>query len=141
MHFATPSLPPPSVTTLPSPTHPVCIALHSSSVATPRPPEWPQLAAPHAHNVGPQGNACSAGDSAAYERRGGSLDDVVIISALRTPICKAKRGGLRDTPADDLLATVLKATLQQTGVEPAVRQQSELISSTAVCTSRLLCCM
>ena len=48
------------------------------------------------------------------------MDDVVIVSALRTPICKAKRGGLKDTPADDLLATVLKATLQQTGIEPAV---------------------
>jgi hypothetical protein len=33
---------------------------------------------------------------------------------------QAKRGGLKDTLADDLLATVLKATLQQTGVEPQV---------------------
>ena len=65
-------------------------------------------------------NPTSAGDSAAYERRASSLDDVVIVSALRTPVCKAKRGGFKDTPADDLLAAVLKATLQQTGVEPQV---------------------
>lgn len=31
---------------------------------------------------------CSAGDSAAYERRGPALDDIVIVSALRTPITK-----------------------------------------------------
>jgi len=42
------------------------------------------------------------------------------VSALRTPVCKAKRGGFKDTHADDLLAAVLKATLQQTGVEPQV---------------------
>ena len=82
------------------------------------PPRECGLSSPTSSPV--QGNACSAGDSAAYERLGGSLDDVVIISALRTPICKAKRGGLKDTPADDLLSAVLKATLQQTGIEPAV---------------------
>ncbi len=88
------------------------------------PPRECGLSSPTSSPV--QGNACSAGDSAAYERLGGSLDDVVIISALRTPICKAKRGGLKDTPADDLLATVLKATLQQTGVEPAVSLQPSI---------------
>ena len=93
------------------------------SVAT---PPWHLLTTPadiprRRVSASVQGNACSAGDSAAYERIGGSMDDVVIISALRTPICKAKRGGLKDTTADDLLATVLKATLQQTGIEPAVR--------------------
>lgn len=60
----------------------------------------------------------SAGDSAAYERRPVSLDDVVIVSACRTPLCKAKRGGLKDTPADDMVATVLKETIRRTGVEP-----------------------
>lgn len=61
---------------------------------------------------------CSAGDSAAYERRAASLDDVVIVAALRTPLTKAKRGGLRDTDAVDLLATVFKAVIAQSGVEP-----------------------
>jgi hypothetical protein len=31
---------------------------------------------------------CSAGDSAAYQRRNTNLDDVVIVSALRTPLTK-----------------------------------------------------
>ena len=61
----------------------------------------------------------SAGDSAAYARTGGSLDDVVIVSAVRTPLCRAKRGGLRDTPADDLVAAVLKETIRRTGIEPS----------------------
>lgn len=62
--------------------------------------------------------ACSAGDSAAYERRNSTLDDVVVVAALRTPMTKAKRGGLKDTDAVDLLATVLKAVLEQSRIEP-----------------------
>ncbi|CAD7698731.1 unnamed protein product [Ostreobium quekettii] len=65
-----------------------------------------------------QTGACSAGDSAGYERRNASLDDVVIVAALRTPMTKAKRGLLKDTTADELLAAVLKAVVQRTGVEP-----------------------
>jgi acetyl-CoA acyltransferase 1 len=38
---------------------------------------------------------CSAGDSAAYERRNVSLDDVVIVSALRTPLTKVRRRARR----------------------------------------------
>eukprot|EP00887_Chlorella_sp_A99_P006474 scaffold3.g6474.t1 len=67
------------------------------------------------------GVAChptSAGDSAAYERRSVSLDDVVIVSAVRTALCKAKRGGFKDTPVDDLVAAVLAETIRRTGVEP-----------------------
>ena len=33
-------------------------------------------------------NPTSAGDSAPYPRRASSQDDVVIVSALRTPVCK-----------------------------------------------------
>lgn len=62
----------------------------------------------------------SVGDSAAYERRNLSCDDVVIVSACRTALCKAKRGGFKDTPVDDLIATVLKETIRRTGVEPEV---------------------
>ena len=38
-----------------------------------------------------QAQACLAGDSAAYERRASGLDDVVVISALRTPMCKVSK--------------------------------------------------
>jgi acetyl-CoA acyltransferase 1 len=62
-------------------------------------------------------NSTSAGDFAAYQRKTVNLDDVVIVSACRTPLCRARKGGLRDTPADDLVATVLKETLARTGVE------------------------
>eukprot|EP00740_Mantoniella_antarctica_P005397 CAMPEP_0181361596 /NCGR_PEP_ID=MMETSP1106-20121128/7408_1 /TAXON_ID=81844 /ORGANISM="Mantoniella antarctica, Strain SL-175" /LENGTH=425 /DNA_ID=CAMNT_0023475195 /DNA_START=366 /DNA_END=1643 /DNA_ORIENTATION=+ len=48
-----------------------------------------------------------------------SPDDVVIVSAVRTPITRARKGGLKDTPADDLLATLLKATVDRTGLDPA----------------------
>lgn len=35
-------------------------------------------------------------------------EDIVIVSALRTPICKASRGHFKDTLPEKLLATVLK---------------------------------
>ncbi|KAE8076238.1 hypothetical protein FH972_014901 [Carpinus fangiana] len=53
-------------------------------------------------------SACLAGDSAAYHRTAVFGDDVVIVAAHRTPICKSKRGGFKDTYPDDLLAPVLK---------------------------------
>ena len=44
----------------------------------------------------------------------------MICCALRTPICKAKKGGLKDTPAEDLLSTVLAAVVARTKIDPAI---------------------
>jgi len=38
-------------------------------------------------------------------------DDIVIVSSLRTPICKARKGSFKDTHPTDLLASVLKGIL------------------------------
>ncbi|KAH1081505.1 hypothetical protein J1N35_021266 [Gossypium stocksii] len=62
---------------------------------------------------------CAAGDSAAYHRTAAFGDDVVIVAACRTAICKAKRGGFKDTLADDLLASVLKAVIDRTKLNPS----------------------
>jgi acetyl-CoA acyltransferase 1 len=43
-------------------------------------------------------------------------EDIVIISALRTPFTRAVKGGLARTYPEELLAQVLKATLSRTGV-------------------------
>lgn len=40
----------------------------------------------------------------------------VIVSALRTPVGRGRKGSLANTRPDDLAATVLKATLEKTGV-------------------------
>eukprot|EP00249_Psilotum_nudum_P017519 c26369_g1_i1 orf=479-1861(-) len=61
---------------------------------------------------------CLAGDSSAYERRTDFHDDVVVVAAYRTPLCKSKRGGFKDTFPDDLLAPVLRAVVERTGVNP-----------------------
>ena len=45
-------------------------------------------------------------------------DDVVITLALRTPMGKAKRGGLKDTSADSLLYGMLTAVQERSGVDP-----------------------
>ncbi|GMI66394.1 PEROXISOME DEFECTIVE 1, peroxisomal 3-ketoacyl-CoA thiolase 3, 3-KETOACYL-COA THIOLASE 2 [Hibiscus trionum] len=62
---------------------------------------------------------CAAGDTGAYPRTAAFGDDIVIVAACRTPICKSKRGGFKDTPADDLLAPVLKALIDRTKVNPS----------------------
>ncbi|KAL5990173.1 3-ketoacyl-CoA thiolase 1, peroxisomal [Asimina triloba] len=54
----------------------------------------------------------------AYHRTASFGDDVVIVAAYRTAICKAKRGGFKDTYADDLLAPILKALVEKTNVNP-----------------------
>lgn len=45
-------------------------------------------------------------------------EDVVIVSALRTPLTKARRGGFKDTTPDVLLGHVLQAVLKQAKVDP-----------------------
>ncbi|CAL5020232.1 unnamed protein product [Urochloa decumbens] len=65
-----------------------------------------------------EASACAAGDSAAYQRTSSFGDDVVIVAAYRTPICKAKRGGFKDTYPEDLLTVVLKAVLDNTKINP-----------------------
>ena len=50
--------------------------------------------------------------SSMFENNG---DDVVIVSALRTPICKSRRGGLKDTLVDDMLQTVFTGVINDAG--------------------------
>ncbi|PWA88867.1 Thiolase [Artemisia annua] len=64
-------------------------------------------------------SVCAAGDSSAYQRSNVFGDDVVIVAAYRTPLCKSKRGGLKDTYPDDILAPVLKAVIEKTNLNPA----------------------
>jgi len=46
-----------------------------------------------------------------------SPDDVVIVDACRTPITRAKKGGLAQTCADDLIAAVLQAAVVRSKVD------------------------
>lgn len=46
-----------------------------------------------------------------------SPDDVVIVSALRTPICRSKKGGFKDTMPDDLLKASLEGVMKQSGIK------------------------
>ncbi|KAK3022868.1 hypothetical protein RJ639_045958 [Escallonia herrerae] len=62
---------------------------------------------------------CAAGDSSAYYRTSDFGDDVVIVAAYRTALCKSNRGGFKDTYPDDLLAPVLKALLEKTNLDPS----------------------
>ncbi|KAF9173100.1 hypothetical protein BGX21_010099 [Mortierella sp. AD011] len=47
-------------------------------------------------------------------------DDVVIVSAVRTPICRAGKGGFKDMYPEDLLAVILKAAVERAKIDPNV---------------------
>ncbi|KAI8967532.1 Thiolase, N-terminal domain-containing protein [Mycotypha africana] len=61
-----------------------------------------------------------------------SPEDIVIVSALRTALTKSRKGGFKDTLADELLYNVLKATLDKTGIDPTLVQD---ITVGNVCTN------
>ncbi|GIZ47904.1 hypothetical protein CKM354_001098100 [Cercospora kikuchii] len=46
-------------------------------------------------------------------------DDVVITLAIRTPLCKSKRGGLKDTLLDDLVFKTLEQVIVQSKLDPS----------------------
>ncbi|KAI2614825.1 thiolase [Hypoxylon fragiforme] len=45
-------------------------------------------------------------------------DDVVITVAIRTPLCKGKKGGFKDTSVEYLMYAILKATRERLGFSP-----------------------
>jgi acetyl-CoA acyltransferase 1 len=47
-------------------------------------------------------------------------DDVVIVCALRTPVCKAGRGPFKDSYPEDLLSCAMKGVLEKTKIQPAI---------------------
>lgn len=47
------------------------------------------------------------------------MREVAVVSAVRTAVGKAKRGSLKDTRPDDLLAAVLSAAVERAGIAPA----------------------
>ena len=47
-------------------------------------------------------------------------DDVVITTALRTPLCKARKGSFKDTSSDELLISLFKAAKSSIGIDPAL---------------------
>lgn len=46
-----------------------------------------------------------------------SDDDVVICSAVRTPLTKGKRGGLKDTAPEVMLSTVLRESAKRANIK------------------------
>lgn len=48
-----------------------------------------------------------------------NASDVVFVSALRTPVTRAKKGGFKDTYPEEMLAHILKATVHRTKLDPS----------------------
>ncbi|XP_063777869.1 3-ketoacyl-CoA thiolase, peroxisomal isoform X1 [Pseudophryne corroboree] len=49
---------------------------------------------------------------------GERAEDIVIVHGRRTPICKAKRGGFKETTPDELLSSVMSAVLRDVNLKP-----------------------
>jgi acetyl-CoA acyltransferase 1 len=45
-------------------------------------------------------------------------DDVVITLAIRTPLCKEKKGGFKDTDLDGILLKLLQEVVKRSNIEP-----------------------
>lgn len=45
-------------------------------------------------------------------------DDVVITLAIRTPLCKAFKGGMKDTPLDYLVYSLLQRVIEKSRIDP-----------------------
>jgi acetyl-CoA acyltransferase 1 len=78
----------------------------------------PSSTSPNSFESSLSASASLAGDSAANQRTSLYGDDVVIVAAYRTALCKSKRGGFKDTYPDDLLAPVLKAVVEKAKLDP-----------------------
>ena len=59
---------------------------------------------------------CDIMSSLAKTTSSKSDDDVVIVSALRTPLCRSRKGGLAKVPASTMIESVLKGVVDRTGV-------------------------
>ena len=49
-----------------------------------------------------------------------SPEDVVIVSALRSAITRARKGGFAQTTPDEVLAGVFQGVIKQSGIDPAL---------------------
>lgn len=58
------------------------------------------------------------GDKPAVELAAGDADDIVVVSAFRTAVGRAGRGGFKDTLPDDMMTPVFKEILAKTGIAP-----------------------
>lgn len=65
-----------------------------------------------------QSRGCHFFSSLTSARTQKSADDVVITLALRTPLCKAKKGGYKDTPLDALLFRLLEQVVKKSNIDP-----------------------
>lgn len=60
----------------------------------------------------------------------GGMNDIVVVSAYRTAVGRAGRGGFKDTLPDDLLIPVLKKILEETKVE--AKEVGDLVAGTVL---------
>ncbi|KAJ3295806.1 thiolase [Rhizoclosmatium globosum] len=83
----------------------------------------------------------SAGSKSNLAKSPKSPDDVVIIAAVRSPLCKGGRGAFKETHPEYIMGEVFKALIQKTGIEPGIVQDIQvgnvLMPGAGVTTARM----
>ncbi|KAJ3388017.1 3-ketoacyl-CoA thiolase, peroxisomal [Entophlyctis sp. JEL0112] len=68
----------------------------------------------------------SAGANAVLAKAPKSPDDVVIIEAIRSPLCKGGKGAFKETHPEYIMGEVFKALIKRTGIEPGIVQDIQV---------------
>ncbi|CAG7969300.1 unnamed protein product [Penicillium olsonii] len=76
-------------------------------------------------------NQLAAPGSARQKILAKNADDIVITYLARTPLTKARKGGLKDTPVDELLVSLLTSVRENSKLDPSLVED--------VCVGNVLC--
>ncbi|CAG8136987.1 unnamed protein product [Penicillium salamii] len=76
-------------------------------------------------------NQLAAPGSARQKILAKNADDIVITYLARTPLTKARKGGLKDTPVDELLVSLLTSVRENSKIDPSLVED--------VCVGNVLC--
>ncbi|KAJ3123550.1 3-ketoacyl-CoA thiolase, peroxisomal [Physocladia obscura] len=68
----------------------------------------------------------SAGSRSCIAKAPKSPDDVVIIEAIRSPLCKGGKGAFKETHPEYIMGEVFKALIKRTGIEPGIVQDIQV---------------
>ncbi|KAI9328062.1 Thiolase, N-terminal domain-containing protein [Obelidium mucronatum] len=93
------------------------------------------------HLAPPTAAPASSGSKSCLAKAPKSPDDVVIIEAIRSPLCKGGKGAFKETHPEYIMGEVFKALIKKTGIEPGIVQDIQvgnvLMPGAGVTTARM----
>ncbi|KAJ3243654.1 3-ketoacyl-CoA thiolase, peroxisomal [Chytriomyces hyalinus] len=91
--------------------------------------------------LAPSTAPASAGSKSNNAKNAKSPDDVVIVAAVRSPLCKGGKGAFKETHPEYIMGETFKALIAKTGIDPAIVQDIQvgnvLMPGAGVTTARM----